>query len=625
MRLRTILNYSIALAGFSFSHIAEAQESVGKQLAGMVAVAVSEYRLGVDTAGKVIAPAEVEEARSFFEHAREVAGRLTGPNAIGVAAIVDSLADAVGRHVSSRDVAILHDHFVLALGDDAALELPTRHFDIGAGRALYQRNCASCHGNAGFGDGPGGTDLDPPPAPLAGDSARDIPSALMYRVVSVGVNGTAMAAWGATLTPDQRWDVIAYVNSLRASAGNATDGVPDVAKLDGVAIERTVRGYLDDAITAARAGRAADANDRAFDAYAAFDPVETLVRPRNGALVTRLEGEFLAFRTALRAGDTSGALAARARVMAELPSAIELATPDRSKLGGFIDSFLIILREGFEAMLIIGAIVAMLIRTGNGRRVRDVWLGALAAWAASAATAVVLQTTLRSLPATREVIEGVTMLIAVVVLFSVSYWILSKVESDKWRAYINSRVGAAIAGGGRTALAGVAFLVVYREGAETALFYQALLQASSASAPHIYAGLITGACVLVAIYFLSNKLTARLPLRQFFAVTGTLLYAMAFVFMGKGLRELQEGGALRSTPLSGWPTIDALGIYPSLETLVGQLVLLALFAFACWHTLARPRTTRVRRSQAVPDPVSGEGASTTSQRRQTPVRSSVPS
>lgn len=622
--MRTILNCCIALAGLSFALRAGAQEGPGKRLAGVVAVAVSEYRLGVDTAGKVIAEIELEEARGFLQEAREVAQRLTGPTAPAVQAIVDSLAQAVVNVVASREVTALHDRFIAALGADAQLDPPSRHIDLAAGRGIYQRHCSSCHGTSGLGDGPAGLTLDPPPAALAGDSARDVTSALMFRVVSVGIKGTSMAAWDATLTIDQRWDVVAYVNSLRVSAGNSTDGTPDVMTIDGAAVQKAVRTHLDEALAALRTGRTTDATDRAFDAYAAFEPIETLVRPRNSSMVTRLEGEFLAFRNALRSGDTAAAHTARERVLAELPDAIALAAPSNSVLRGFLDSFLIILREGVEAMLIIGAIVAMLMRTGNAGRVREVWMGVGAALVASAVTAVILQTTLRSLPATREVIEGVTMLIAVVVLFSVSYWILSKVESDKWRAYIESRVGAAIAGGSRTALVGVAFLVVYREGAETALFYQALLQSSSASTPHIVGGLIAGSIVLVAIYVLSNRLTARLPLRRFFAVTGTLLYAMAFVFMGKGLRELQEGGALRSTPISGWPTIDALGIYPSVETLAGQLVLVLLFAFACWYSFLRPQAMRAKRSPVSPEQASVEGTSTRVRTRQTPVQSSAP-
>jgi high-affinity iron transporter len=187
-------------------------------------------------------------------------------------------------------------------------------------------------------------------------------------------------------------------------------------------------------------------------------------------------------------------------------------------------------------------------------------------------------------------------------------------------------VGTAVAGGSRLALAGVAFLVVYREGAETALFYQALLQSSTASIPHIVSGLVVGSMLLVVMYLLSHRFHVRLPLRNFFAVTGTLLYAMAFVFMGKGLRELQEGGALRSTPISGWPTIDALGIYPSIETLAGQAVLIALFAFACWHTFARPsRVSSSRKSRASLDQASDAAASTPARTSRTRARSSVPS
>lgn len=618
MRLRTILNCCIALLGMGFGRLMHAQESAGRRLAGVVAVAVSEYRLGVDTAGKVIAPEEVAEAKSFFDFAREVAQRLSGANAAKVQALVDSLASAVNAGRSSRDVVALHDRLVLALGSEAVIQAPSRHVDIGAGRAIYQNNCLSCHGSAGRGDGPAAATLTPRPAALAGDSARDIPEDLMFRVVSVGVKGTAMPPWDAALSADQRWDVIGYVNSLRADAGNTTTGIG--ATMD------IVRGHLKDALDAARGGRTSEAFDRAFDAYAAFEPIETLVRPRNAALVAKLEGEFLAFRQAVRAGDTTAAHTAHAKVLADLPAAIAIAAPSPNTFADFADSFLIILREGFEAMLIIGAIVAMLIRTGNKHRVREVWLGALVAVAASGVTAVVLQTTLRALPATREVIEGVTLLVAVVVLFSVSYWILSKVEADRWRAYVSAKVGAAVAGGRRFALAGVAFLVVYREGAETALFYQALLENANASSPHIFSGLAAGVAVLALIYLLSNKLTAKLPLRQFFAVTGTLLYLMAFVFMGKGLRELQEGAALQSTPIPGFPTIDALGVYPSVETLAGQLALVALFAFACWHTFMRQRPPRSpRQLTVVQDPVSSEGTSRKFQRRQSPVQSSVPS
>jgi high-affinity iron transporter len=191
---------------------------------------------------------------------------------------------------------------------------------------------------------------------------------------------------------------------------------------------------------------------------------------------------------------------------------------------------------------------------------------------------------LRALPATREVIEGATMLIAVAVLFSVSYWLISRVEAAKWQKFIREKVDAALQRGGGTALALVAFLAVYREGAETALFYQALLNEGTDVMLPIIAGVLVGGGALAVIFTLFWKYGIKIPLRPFFAVTSVLLYYMAFVFMGKGVRELQEGGVVGITVLPGWPHVDAMGIFPSVETLLAQFVLLVFFAFALLKT-----------------------------------------
>jgi high-affinity iron transporter len=203
---------------------------------------------------------------------------------------------------------------------------------------------------------------------------------------------------------------------------------------------------------------------------------------------------------------------------------------------------------------------------------------------ASAVTAVVMATVLRALPATREVIEGATMLVAVAVLFSVSYWLISKVEAAKWQKFIREKVDAALQHGGGRALALVAFLAVYREGAETALFYQALLNEGTNIILPILAGIVVGGVILAVIFTLFWKYGIRIPLRPFFAVTSVLLYYMAFVFMGKGIRELQEGNAAPITLIPGFPEFPALGIFATVETVLAQLVLLVLFAIALLKT-----------------------------------------
>jgi len=275
---------------------------------------------------------------------------------------------------------------------------------------------------------------------------------------------------------------------------------------------------------------------------------------------------------------------ARDAIAAGLPTIIELTRPTTGPWSAFLQSFLIILREGFEAILVIGAVVAFLLKTGHRERLKSIWVGVAAALVASAATAIVLATVLRAVPASREVIEGLTMLIAVGVLFSVSYWLISKVEAAKWQQFIRGKVNAALEHGGGKALAFVAFLAVYREGAETALFYQALFNEGHGNGLPITFGIFVGFAVLAVIFTLFYRFGVRIPLRPFFATTSVLLYYMAFVFMGKGIRELQEGNLMSITVLPGFPHVEALGLFPSVETLLGQALLIVLFVFALAKT-----------------------------------------
>ncbi|HEY9226884.1 MAG TPA: FTR1 family protein, partial [Gemmatimonadaceae bacterium] len=267
-----------------------------------------------------------------------------------------------------------------------------------------------------------------------------------------------------------------------------------------------------------------------------------------------------------------------------MPKVVALTKPAGNGWEAFIQSFLIILREGFEAILVVGAVVAFLLKTGHRERLRSIWTGIALALGASAVTAIGLRTVLKAIPASQEIIEGVTLLVAVAVLFSVSYWLISRVEAAKWQQFIREKVNNALEHGGGRALAFVAFLAVYREGAETALFYQALFNEGSNVVLPISLGIVAGFAALAIIFTLFYRFGVRIPLRPFFSVTSVLLYYMAFVFMGTGVRELQEGNALPITPIRGFPTVTALGMYPTWETMLAQFVLLALFVFAVAKT-----------------------------------------
>lgn len=634
------------------------QEPVGKRLSSIVGVAVEEYAKGVDESGRLKSAVELQEAAGFLEEARRVAGRLAVPNAVAVRTALDSLVAAAERRAAPSRLRAMYDSFTRALGAEGSLDLPSRALDLAAGRAIYQQRCAACHGPSGQG-GPPTKDAVSPPAIGDREVMRDVTPALTYRIVSVGVQGTPMVAWDTVLTSDQRWDVVAYVTSLRATdaersrgaavlaricarcadtaasaqrfewqvqrsdaeiaamlrAGDPATGLPAAAPLSvleadalvaalraGAVVEqkaaavaadpraaaRTVVRTLEEAVTAFREGRRTAAADLAFDAYIAFEPLETNTRPRDPALVARMERQFADFRSAIKDGDIGGAELLLAAIEQDMPAVLELAVATTTPWSTFLESFMIILREGFEAILVLGAVVAFLIKTGHRRRVRDIWIGAGAGVAASAVLAYMLRTALAAVPASREVIEGVTLLVAVAVLFSVSYWLLSKVEAARWQQFIRDRVTSALEHGGSLALGFVAFLAVFREGAETALFFQALITRAEGSLVPVFAGIAAGGVALTVVFLLFYRFGVRIPLRPFFAVTSAVLYWMAFVFSGKGVKELQEGGVMPRTLLPSFPHVEALGIYPTVETILVQGVLVVLLLVALWRTLLRP-------------------------------------
>jgi high-affinity iron transporter len=259
----------------------------------------------------------------------------------------------------------------------------------------------------------------------------------------------------------------------------------------------------------------------------------------------------------------------------------------------FAQSLVIMLREGFEAILVIGALVAFLVRSGAAERKREIGLGAAWAVGASLLTALGFATIFRTAGASQEALEGLTMLVAAAVLFWVSYWLVSKIELKKWQAFVARRMGQALSRRSALALAAVAFLAVYREGFETVLFYAALF-ASAGQAPGaaaaIVAGIGLGALGLGAVYALMQRYGTRLPLKPFFAITSGLLYLMAFSFAGQGMAELQAAGYVPATPLSWVPTVPALGIFPTLQSFLLQALLaLAVAGALVWVFWLEPR------------------------------------
>lgn len=275
-----------------------------------------------------------------------------------------------------------------------------------------------------------------------------------------------------------------------------------------------------------------------------------------------------------------------------------------------VSAFAIILREGLEAVLLVGAILAYLSRVSDDRRHRrQVWGGVIAGVLASVGTWVVARTLIPIGGASRELIEGVTALLAVGVLVYVSHWLFQKTYIHDWKEYLQDRVGTAVTTGSTLAMAGLAFAAVYREGFETVLFYQALLFDAGAGA--VAAGFVPGLLLILAVGAGILKVGLKLPLKKVFGITNAILLYLAFVFLGKGLYNLQEAGLFTPRPVSWIPDHEALrqllGLYPIVETLAAQLVF--LFALGTAWTLYRGRAKgRARRPAEVRDAEAGAGS-----------------
>ncbi len=255
-----------------------------------------------------------------------------------------------------------------------------------------------------------------------------------------------------------------------------------------------------------------------------------------------------------------------------------------------IQAFLILVREGFEAMLVVTALTAYLRRSGATDKIRHIWSGVLLALVASAATAWALQSLFKISGQGQEALEGVTMLIAAGVLFYVSYWLFAKREAERWQAYVRKQIDKALDGNSLFALSFAAFLAVYREGAETVLFYQALMAGSDGQTSAIFSGFIAAVIVLAGLYWAMRTASIKLPLGVFFSATALLLYVLSVIFAGKGMLELQEAGWVGITPISWIPNLPWAGLFPTLESVAAQALLLAPLPFALLWFAHKRRT-----------------------------------
>ncbi|HEY7513248.1 MAG TPA: FTR1 family protein, partial [Vicinamibacteria bacterium] len=493
-------------------------------------------------------------------------------------------------------------------------------------RALYSANCAICHGGKGDGDTPRARELEPRPASFR-ETARlaQLSPYRVYNTLTFGVPGTAMASF-ETLSTAERWDLAFYVFRLGhegaagrgpvdltlaelasssdaellrllRSGGADAEGALTFARHDAAFSEPQVgagvgraRRLVREAASAFSAGRPDAADRHLIDAYLqGFEPEEPRLRSRDPEGTLAVEAAFRDLRAAMARDDRATALG--------LAWALERRLATLSEGGArvvvpFTAAFLIFFREGLEAALVVAALLAVVRKLGRSDAARYVHVGWIAALPAGLLTFWAFERFLALSAVRRELLEALVALTAAGVLFSVSFWMISKAESRHWLAYLRQNVERSLGGRRLFVLAGLAFLAVYREAAETVLFTHALLLDATAARSEVAAGAAAGVTAVALLALALNRSVLRLSLGPFFAVSGVLLCGLAMSFAGSGMYTLVAAGYLSPRPVS-FPEIPWMGIHPDLSGLVVQLSIAVAIAAAGIATLRRTPDPRL--------------------------------
>ena len=387
---------------------------------------------------------------------------------------------------------------------------------------------------------------------------------------------------------------------LSSSPAGAAGG--SVSRSEAIDQLHTVRRSIDDTLALIKAGKADEAFATAKAGYLRhFELVEVPLRVIAPALTADAETKFAVIRSLISDGAPTSEIRAEIIELRRLIDDSERRLTDTGASAPAVvtgQSFMIIFREGLEAVLLLSALLGYLESAKASRYRRPVLFGMGLAVVATAVTFFAIGAVLDALPFGREVLEAVTAIVAVLVLFYVSFWLIARLEHKRWMEFLRTRVWSAVSVGSTAALVLIGFTAIYREGFETALFYQALMTFGSGLGAYVALGLGLGLAALAAVSYAIFRLGRRLPVRAFLATAVVILMATSVTFLGNAVRSLQEADVVQLTALDGWPRApiflaQALGYWPSRETIGAQAALAAIYVLgAVYLFVMRPRLGR---------------------------------
>ncbi|WDU81248.1 FTR1 family iron permease [Lysinibacillus sp. G01H] len=336
----------------------------------------------------------------------------------------------------------------------------------------------------------------------------------------------------------------------------------------------TLIAYIDEANDFLDAGDYQAASNKIREFITIWPSVEIEISTRNSSLYTKIESDMPMIASDLLKSNVDQQ--AITKQLNTFRTEIELIQGDSDYT--IWDAALILLREGLEALLIILALVSFLNKSGQNKMRKWIYVGAFVGVLLSAIAAILMSTILNSatIDTNRELMEGYVGLVAAAMMIGVGIWLHSKSSVVSWNRYISKQMGNAISSGSIFAMAMISFLSVFREGAETLVFYAGIAPKMETS--QFILGIVVALLILAVLAVVLFKASGKIPIHKFFAVATILIYVLAFKIIGVSLHTLQLTDNLSTTIVDGLPVISLIGFYPTVETIIGQSILLLLVA-----------------------------------------------
>ena len=573
--------------------------------------------------GQVINTEEYGEMKDFALAVRENILQLEGVDKklINQVAMLESL---VNSKADPDEVAKLTtDMHSQMVADYDILVVPRTVPNFLIAKQLYKKNCIACHGVKGNGGGPLAQTMEPLPTNFL-DRERYKERTLygLFNSITQGVSGTGMPSF-SQLSERDRWSLAFYVGQMAAQANEVEAGSalwkanksnsdfslerlttisPKNTELssgsDAVVISAYLRRnpheimkkkkqsplefsiqVLEESRSAYSAGDRAGAYDLAINAYLeGFELIENSLDAIDPTLRRQIESEMTAYRNLIRKDKGEATVNSAYNSIKLLLEAAQSSLSEKRLSGktAFVGAMVILLREGLEALLVVAALAAFLVKTGKREGLVYLYGGLVAALLMGGVTWIVSTTLIQIGGASRELTEGIAAITAASVLFYVGFWMHNKTSAMQWKHFIESSIKKALNKETLWGIAALSFIAVYREVFESVLFYQALwVQTDQNGQGMIVYGLLLATAILSLLAWLIMKYSTRLPLRQFFAVSGGFMFILAIVFAGKGMSALQEAGKIPLDPVD-LPSVELLGIYPNYQGLALQCLMLIL-------------------------------------------------